>query len=59
MVDFSGFKWRDLQSVVKGVKNKCGKYVYLSTDSVYNNVKDDEDGMKNGDSSSHSYKKNK
>ncbi len=38
MVDFSGFKWRDIQSVVKGIKNKCGKYVYVSTDSVYNNM---------------------
>ncbi len=40
VVDFSAFKWRDVQSVLKVVNNLAERYIYISTDSVYNNQKE-------------------
>ena len=38
LVDFCGFNWRDIQSALKGVENNCEKYLFISTDSIYNNM---------------------
>lgn len=35
--DFSGFRWRDVQSVTKAIKGIADRYVFVSSDSVYNN----------------------
>ncbi len=37
MVDFSAFKWRDVQSVTKAITNIAKRYIFISSDSVYNN----------------------
>ena len=37
VIDFSGFKWRDVQSVVKGINGLAERYIYISSDSIYNN----------------------
>ena len=37
VVDFSAFKWRDIQSVVKGINGLAERYIYISSDSIYNN----------------------
>ena len=37
MVDFCGYKWRDLQSSFKAVEAVALKYIFISSDSVYNN----------------------
>lgn len=37
VVDFSAYKWRDVQSVVKVIQGRAKLYVFISTDSVYNN----------------------
>jgi hypothetical protein len=37
VVDFSGFKWRDIQSVLKAVGERAERYIYISSDSIYNN----------------------
>jgi hypothetical protein len=38
VVDFTSYKWRDLQSVTKALSNKTQLYVFISTDSLYNNT---------------------
>jgi hypothetical protein len=37
VVDFSAFRWRDVQSVTKAIANISEKYIFISSDSVYNN----------------------
>jgi len=37
VIDFTSYKWRDVQSVVQGIKDKAELYIFISTDSVYNN----------------------
>ena len=38
VVDFTSYKWRDLQSVTKALRNKTQLYIFISTDSLYNNT---------------------
>ena len=38
VIDFCGFRWRDIQSVIKGIDGKANNYIFISTDSVYNNM---------------------
>ncbi len=37
VIDFSGFRWRDVQSVLNGINGVTKNYIFISTDSVYNN----------------------
>lgn len=37
VIDFSAFRWRDVQSVTKAISNISEKYIFISSDSVYNN----------------------
>ena len=37
VVDFSDFRWRDVQSVTKAIAGIARKYVFISSDSIYNN----------------------
>ena len=37
VIDFSTFKWREMQSVVKELSGKTEIYIFISSDSVYNN----------------------
>lgn len=39
VVDFTSYKWRDIQSIAKALKNRTSLYVFISTDSIYNNVR--------------------
>lgn len=37
VVDFSAFRWRDVQSVTKAIAGIAKKYIFISSDSIYNN----------------------
>ena len=37
VVDFSAFRWRDVQSVTKAIQGIADRYIFISTDSIYNN----------------------
>jgi hypothetical protein len=37
VVDFSAFRWRDVQSVTKAISSIAERYIFISSDSVYNN----------------------
>ena len=37
MVDFCAFRWRDVQSATKALAGITRLYVFISSDSVYNN----------------------
>ena len=37
VVDFCAFRWRDVQSVTKGLTGITRLYVLISSDSIYNN----------------------
>jgi hypothetical protein len=37
VIDFSGFKWRDIQSLIKEINGLAERYIYISSDSIYNN----------------------
>lgn len=37
VVDFTSYKWRDVQSVARGLRGKTQLYIFISTDSIYNN----------------------
>jgi hypothetical protein len=37
VVDFSAFRWRDVQSVTKAIAGIADRYVFISSDSLYNN----------------------
>ena len=36
VIDFSSFRWREVQSVAKGLKKKTLVYILISSDSIYN-----------------------
>jgi hypothetical protein len=36
-VDFCAFKWRDVQSALHAIESITEKYIFISSDSVYNN----------------------
>ena len=38
MIDFTSFRWRDLQSSIKNLKGKTELYIFISSDSMYNNT---------------------
>ena len=37
VVDFAAFRWRDVQSVTKAIAGIAERYIFISTDSIYNN----------------------
>ena len=37
VIDFSTFRWREMQSVVKNLIGKVELYIFISSDSIYNN----------------------
>jgi hypothetical protein len=38
VIDFTAFKWRDIQSIAKALNQKTELYIFISTDSLYNNT---------------------
>ena len=38
VIDFSAFRWREMQNVVKALKGKTEIYIFISSDSLYNNT---------------------
>lgn len=38
VIDYTSFKWRDIQSIAKPLSNKTELYLFISTDSIYNNT---------------------
>lgn len=38
VIDFCGFKWRDIQCVSHALSGLVHKYIFISSDSVYNNL---------------------
>ena len=38
VIDFCAFKWRDIQCVSHALEGLVEKYVFISSDSVYNNL---------------------
>ena len=38
VVDFCAYKWRDVQSVSQTLEGYVQRYIFISSDSVYNNM---------------------
>lgn len=36
VIDFSSYKWREIQSIAKGLKGRTLLYIFISSDSLYN-----------------------
>ena len=45
VIDFCAFKWRDIQCVSHALEGLLDKYIFISTDSVYNNSNKDNDSI--------------
>ena len=37
VIDFSSYKWRELQSIAKPLQNMTDIFIFISSDSIYNN----------------------
>jgi hypothetical protein len=38
VIDFCAFRWRDIQSVLRAINDVAKNYIFISTDSVYDNL---------------------